>query len=274
MKKGFFAILGIFLLFLAPLVYADTGPHTAVRLEFYVTYNNTPIIENFSAGIVTCWQEENCSWEVDNAAFCQDSVCSFDYYRIERIPSHMRLLINLNEENFSSDVINFSWTKSPLFYNLSIMPDDKVIITPSPKPENPGNLLLWLPFIGALLLTIAIELIVSIIFLKRWKISSKKWRKPLLTVVIADIISVPLVWIIFFCIVAMLAAFFQSWSILIAITIAEAFAVVFEAYALFRFNKKILPLKRAFILSIVMNLASCIIGGVILTGLLSLIYLR
>lgn len=274
MKKRFVAVFSTILflaLFAAQFVSADAGPHTAVRLEFYVTYNNTPIAENLDAKILVCGQGGNCSWKIDNSALCQNSSCSFGYYRIERVPRQMKLLINISGETFSSDVINFSWTESPLFYDVNIMPDDKVIITPSPEQENSNNLTLWMPFIGALLLTIAIELLVSIIFLKRWKIKAGKWRGPILTVAIADIISVPLVWIIFFCIVAVLAAFFQSWSLLIAIITAEAFAVVFEGYALFHFNKKILPLKKSFLLSIIMNLTSFIIGGAILTGLLSLI---
>ncbi|MFH1248918.1 MAG: hypothetical protein V1660_02095 [archaeon] len=271
MKRGL--ILWIFLvLFLIPLVPADTIPHNAVGLEFYVTYNNASIAEDFNAEIIMCGEDGNCSLKADNAEICKNSVCLFSYYRIERVPRQMKLLIHLNEETFSSDVINFSWTKSHLFYDVNLMPDDKVIITPSPNQENPDNsYAFWISFICALLLTIAIEFIVSIIFFKKWKISSKKWKKPLLTVAIADIISVPLVWLIFFLIVAALPSIFSWLSIIIAMIIAEAFAVVFEGYILFNFNKKILPMKKAFLLSIIMNLASFILGGIILGGLLAVL---
>jgi hypothetical protein len=268
-------LASFFLMFLIPFVYADVGPHTAVSLKFYVTYNNNSIAGNFRADLLAC-SEGSCA-EIDNSDECSQGVCSFAYYRIERIPSQMKLLIDTNGESFSSDAINFSSENSPLFYDVNIMPDDKVIITPSPKQEETHDYSLyslfmaWLPFIGALLLTIAIEMIVSIIFLKRWKIKSVKWRKPLLTVAISDIISVPLVWIIFLFLVAVLAAFLESWSVLIAIIITEAFAVVFEAYALFLFNKKILPLKRAFLLSIIMNIASFVIGDIILAAMLGMI---
>lgn len=267
MKKrliGVFAILLFFAVFAASFVSADIGPHTAARLDFHVAYNNSPIEEDFNAKIVACWDEGNCSLEADDSTICEDSVCAFVYYTIERVPSQMKLVVNLNGEDFSSDIINFSVRKPLSFYDVNILPDDEVIVTPSLEQENQINLFLWLPFIGALLLTIAIELIVSIIMLKKWKISSKKWKKPLLTVAIADIISVPAVWIIFLLVLALS-------SILASIIISEAFAVVFEAYALFLFNKKILPLKKSFTLSITMNLISFIIGSVVLTALLSLI---
>lgn len=59
-------------------------------------------------------------------------------------------------------------------------------------------------------------------------------------------------------------------SMLVAIAIAEAFAVVFEAYFIHWLNKKIISLKRSFILSIAMNAASFVIGGIILAFLINL----
>jgi hypothetical protein len=259
-------LLGIFLFLLAGIS-ADTGPHLSVSLYFKITYNNSSITENFSANLLAC-RENGC--EDDNGVLCTEGVCEFHYYRIERVPKQMKILVNINGENFSSDIINFSWRDSVLFYDIDINPNNKVIITPSepfPTPKISSGLSLGISLILALALTIVFEIIVMIIFLRKWKIKTEKWKRPIITLIIVDIISVPLVWIIFFVLLIILAIELVS-SALLAILIAEICAVVFESYFVYWFNKKIINLKRSFILSIVMNLASFIVGGIILTALL------
>ncbi len=253
------------------LASADTSPHPSATVYFYVTYNNSSITENFSASLLTC-RENGC--EPDEGTLCENGTCKFYYYRVERVPNQFKLLINLNGENFSSEAINFSWINPVLSYDININADD-VIVTPSPNKPAPvdSTLILYsfLSFFIALVLTIILELSVLIIFLRKWKIKNKKWKKPIWTVVIADIISVPLVWLIFF----LLLKFFEmmsSWiSLILAIIIAEAFAVIFETCFIYWLNKTIINLKKSFILSLMMNLASFIIGGIILTVLLILV---
>ncbi|MCX6742229.1 MAG: hypothetical protein NTX24_03595 [Candidatus Pacearchaeota archaeon] len=271
-NKIFLMLLGIFIVLLTAspmLVSADTSPHLGATLYFHVTYNNQTITENFSARILAC-RETGC--EYDNGALCINGICEFYYYRIERVPKQMELSISLNGENFTSDMINFLWTEPILFYDVDINVSNKVIVNPSPKvpPGSDQGSSLWISFFIALALTIIIELVVLIIFLKKWKIKTKKWKKPIWTVVIADTVSVPLVWLIFFLLLAAFAMMPQLLGALSAIIIAEAFAVVSEAYCVYWLNKKIINLRRSFILSIVMNIASFIIGGMVLAGLLVL----
>lgn len=271
MKKRFIIIVGILLLFLMPLVSADTGPHQSATLYFNVTYNNSPISGDFGINLLAC-RQDGCT--PDNAANCADGICEFHYYRVERVPSQMKLLIEINKEKFTSDIINFSWTKPTFFYDVNILPENKMIIGPSLNQEENAHFPFWTSFFLALILTIIIELAVLIIFLRKWKIKTRKWKKPIITLITANIISVPLVWIIFFLLVAILTILMTEFpwaNIVISFIIAEAFAVVLEACFMYWLNKKIISLKRSFILSIVMNAASFVIGGIILAILLSLL---
>ncbi len=266
-NKLLFVILGFFLILLINGALADTGPHTAVALYFNVTYNNSPIKEQFYANIFSCHESE-C--ESDNSAACIGSICEFNYYRIERVPSQMKLFVSINNEDFTSDVINFSWTNPVFFYNTNLDESNKAAITPLPEQNKGSDYSLLHSFILALALTIIIELAVLAVFLRRWNIKIKEWLKPVATLIIANIISVPLVWLIFFFLIAMLVTIFPWLSIILSFIIAEALAVIFEAYFIFWINKKAIDMKRAFILSIVMNIASFIIGGIILATLLNM----
>lgn len=277
MKKRFIVIFGILLLLLMPFIYADVAPfgYSKAVLNFLVKYDNQTIEEDFGADILVC-SEEGC--KSDMADWCVQGICTFPYYRIERVPSEMRLQVSLHDKTFTSGTFNFS-EKRPLheyYYDVNINPDGKMTITGGWKDNGeieqngdyPVEETWWESyypllriFVCALVLTILIELIVLILFLRRWKV--KGWKRPILSLVLADIISVPLVWIILICLVALLS------EILISIVIAEAFAVVFEAFFIYWLNKKVISLKRLLILSIVMNIASLVIGGIALAVLSS-----
>jgi len=239
------------------IVSADTGPHNAAEVIFRVTYNNSSVGDNFDARLLACG-EAGC--KEDNFALCTNEVCKFSYYRIERVPNEMKLLVEINGENFTSNIINFSSAEPVLFYDININDTNNVAVNPVPAPES-SSLSSWATFFIALALTIVIEMIILILFLRKWKIKAKQWKKPAIALIIADIISVPLVWAIFFFLLVTLIAISLPLSVFFAILVAEAFAVVFEAYFIYGLNKKIINLKRAFILSIAMNLASFILGG-------------
>lgn len=277
MQKRFIIIFGILLLLLIPFIHADTSPfgYSNAVLNFLVTYDNQSIEENFRTDILMCL-EEGCKYDMTDE--CSKGICTFSYYRIERVPHEMRLQVSLHDKTFTSGAFNFSRTKSlhEYYYEVNISPDGKMTITNNNGEigQNNGYLgaatgyyQVLIIFVCALILTILIELVVLIIFLRRWKV--KKWKRPILSLVLADVISVPLVWIIFIGLVSRLALIFQLLSILIAVVVAEAFAVVFEAYFIYWLNKNAISLKRSFILSIVMNIASFIIGGIALAMLLS-----
>lgn len=273
MQKRLILVFAVLSLFLVQIAYADIGPHTPASLNFKVTYNNQPITEKFRADILTC-QQENCE-RPDNTDECTQSLCHFYYYRIERVPSNMRLQFTLQDKIFTSGFFIFSSRTSPResYYEVNINPDGKMaiiddkgevkqyersvdIIRDNRENKISGYNSSLLPFAYAILLTILIELAVLAIFLKKWKV--KKWKKTVLSVVSANIISLPLVWTIIISVTITIS------SPSIAITVGEAFAIVFEAYFIHWLNKQTISLKKAFILSAVMNAASFVIGGIIL----------
>jgi len=268
-------MLALLLALILPAVSADTGPHPSATISFNVTYADGTGTGDFLASIIVC-DADDCS--IDTSDMCVQGICNFHYYRIERIPSQLELQAKIQGKKFTSDVFNFSWTKSSLNYDAVIGNDGAVILAPSPvqyrKPyEYNGTIGIINESLGnnsngnvemsdlasAMIVTIIIELAVAIIMLKRWKIKAKKWKKPLLTIFLADIITVPLVWALFYVLSEAISAIYP-WSMLIAIIIAEALAIVAEAYILFAFNKKLLSLKKSFWLSIAMNIASFVIG--------------
>jgi hypothetical protein len=182
----------------------------------------------------------------------------------------MKLLIELNNETFNSEIIEFLSTKPILSYKIDINFDNKLSIMPFPTEESsttsPGFY-----FILALSLTLIIEVVIFIIFLRRWKIKTQKWKRPLISLIIANLISLPLVWVIFFFLLIFFSQIFLWTGVSYAIFIAELFAVFFEAYFIYWLNKKIITLKKSFILSIVINVASFLIGGLLLIILLSVL---
>ena len=103
-------------------------------------------------------------------------------------------------------------------------------------------------FVKAFLITIILELLVSLIFVSVRKLP----KKVLAYVLLANIISLPIVWFLFPLI---------KLSIPTIIVISEIFAVLFESYFIYFLGKPILSLKQSFVLSILNNLVSLFVGG-------------
>ena len=186
----------------------------------------------------------------------------------------MKLQITLKDEVFTSDLFDFSSRKSPResYYAVNINQNGQMIISDdngeikqykegtiekiNTLPSSQQSYQLLFSFAYAIIVTIIIELAVLIIFLKKWKV--KKWKKPILTIVFANIISLPIVWTIILSTITVFSSQF------IAILTGEAFAIIFETYFIHWLNKKIIPLRKAVILSTTMNITSFVIGGIIL----------
>ncbi|MFH1786967.1 MAG: hypothetical protein ABH829_04950 [archaeon] len=111
-------------------------------------------------------------------------------------------------------------------------------------------------FVLALAITLILESLVALVYLPTIKLKNKA-NKILRSILYANIISLPAVWI--------LVVSLPFFSI---IAFAEIFAFVFEAYFIHWMNKKYLALKQAFRLSLIMNLVSFFLGGAILVGIL------
>jgi hypothetical protein len=101
-------------------------------------------------------------------------------------------------------------------------------------------------FIKALLLTLALELMVAFVYLKL----ARKPLKILFFVILANLITLPIVWFLF-------PMIMNSWAILVG----EIFAFVTEALFLMLTCRKWFKPSGAFLLSFMMNVMSLLIGG-------------
>ena len=264
-NKSTFIILLLIAFVLLPLVSADLGPKPTVDID--VTYIGNKVSDNsFNAKMLGCNQDErlnperdlipqlniseydsskSCYWKPAYLAWggdCKDSKCHFGYFP----PQEFKLAVyvpSLNKVFISNEVSRTNFNSN---YKLELNSDGSANIyetTPLLKKDKISS------FIKALIITLILELIVALIFLSIAKIR----KKLLISVLIANIISLPLVWFIFPLI----------GNIILVILLAEIFAFVFEAYFIYSLNKKDITLKKSFILSLLMNLASLIIGGFI-----------
>ncbi|MCX6776265.1 MAG: hypothetical protein NT130_05455 [Candidatus Micrarchaeota archaeon] len=106
----------------------------------------------------------------------------------------------------------------------------------------------------AMAMTLGVELVTSFIYLHLKKIS--KW--VLLSVILANILSVPVLWIF----VAVVGS--DMTSFLLALLFGEVVVFVFEAALIFLMNKKRIKLNDAVVMSLINNLASLILGVVLI----------
>jgi hypothetical protein len=245
----------LMLIALLPLACGDVGPKPSA--DFYVTFGGQPIEGNFSSVMLSCRgggsgrlpenliaelnvseydAVRNCSWQPERFAWggdCAESRCGFSYM----LPEEFRLAVYVPGQNkvFVSDVIwrtNFySHYRADLLADGSILMQDYAI------------------FLIALTLTLFLELLTAVVFIF---LTKTRWR-TLIYVLVANLISLPVVWFMF-----------PQLPVhsLLALLSAEVFAVVFEAVFLNLLGR--LSLKKAVALSILMNIISFLFGGLLL----------
>ncbi len=284
MKYTYGYLLIIFVaLLLLPSVYADLGPKPTVDISVY--YNNQLVSGQFNAVMLQCYKnasvsndyttylsgksscmspecqglynltisDNECYWAPSMFAWggdCSNGVCNFHYFP----PSRFRLGIYVPSlgqiiTTPAIDRLNFAST-----YDVRVSSDGKTSIketTPILTRDSVKS------FIPALIITIILELIVALIFALR-----KGWPKKLLWYVfLANVISLPIVW--FVIPLFRISIVSSGWSFILTLVLYEAFAFIFEAYFLYWTNKEFLDLKNAFKLSVVMNLVSLVLGGIL-----------
>ena len=111
-----------------------------------------------------------------------------------------------------------------------------------------------LKFIGLLAFVILIEVLTAYLYLKK----RKKPLSILWTVGWVNIISLPLAWIL----MASLAEI--SMSSLLIVLLVEFLVVVFESFFIYVFNFKHIRYLESILLTILTNLVSLVIGGIVL----------
>ncbi len=256
------------LLLLAAVVKADIAPP---MINVNVTYAGMPINGTFNMSALICSNTSNvntsisipniaqsydaakkCYWvfSEEPGAMCEDSECTLYYLPSDTFKA-VFYLPALNKTFITNEINEGGYDTQ---YSAKLYSNGSATITTfSNPPYNPvyNPYGVYVVFMLALLLTLAIEVAVAFLYLRAVKIKNK--RRILLSVVLANIISVPILWFFF--------VYFLAVS---GFVLGEIFAVVFEGGFVYCLNKKTIKLKRAMTMSLVMNLSSLILGGLIL----------
>jgi hypothetical protein len=272
MKKIFLALVALMLL---GVVYADSA---MPPLVFHVMFNGSSVDGNFYATKLVCYSGEelaniknatpmqryivfeqndtskNCTWypipEVETE--CSNSMCSFyggfhpEYKLALYLPSLNSVFISGSENRTFGD----------FQVNISSSGEMRIGEMPPRVPLIPTDELSVLAY--ALVLTVVVELITSFIYLHLRRLS----KSILLSVVIVNIISVPLLWF-----------FLKSAPVLptlcFTVPLGESMVFVFEAIAIYLLNRKKIGLIDSFAMSFINNMAS-FLAGILLLIVLSL----
>ncbi len=237
MKKIIFFLIIIFLL--PVITFADAGPKPGMKFNFrYEILKNPDLI---SGQQIEC-KDINCNdtrslqeagpqrFECSSREYCFSQAYGYaDFHKLVIIYSD-----KVRESNiFSTNNFNSS-------FQVLVRENDLLITETTIFNSN------ILGFLLALIITIILETIVTGIFFCKQKIPTRL----ILSVLIANLISLPSLWIF-------LAVVKPTLEIIL---IAELFIIIFEAFFINLLNRKTISLIRLGILSIVMNLVSGILG--------------
>lgn len=267
-----FALLGI--LFLPSFARADIAPPF---LHLNVTYNGNPVNGTFYAEVLDCLNStanytqptlipqlnitrydaaKACYWKYagHGEGTCSNGICDFEFFN--RDLKMAFYLPDLNRTFVTNEVVlqylsagyNTRTSGYAQLYSNGSALISSFSSPISPRPTSPSRPIgLETLFIIALVLTVVIEVIVSLLYILFKKIKDKI-RIPL-AVTVANVVSVTLLWFVF-------VYFLQFLGILIG----EVFAIFFDGYVVYYFNKKRIKLSNALVMSLIMNLTSFIFG--------------
>jgi hypothetical protein len=232
-------LIAVVILVSCSCVYGDASPfYSSARIEIeYAIPDTASLLE-------CCVIYLNSSGGYDTACKC-GSVCvsAFDRNRIKMIrmiPEKFRLILKYNDRTVTTPELRKNGMNS--YHKILIKGNNAEDITPVFKTK-------YSDYGIALLATLILELLIAGIFF----LINKVPARYLFAVGFINLITHPLLWLT----ASNLTGFGTSLIWL------EAIVTAVEAYFIFRILKGRMSLFKSFILSIVMNLTSFIIGGLI-----------
>ncbi|MDD5111277.1 MAG: hypothetical protein PHG85_01885 [Candidatus Altiarchaeota archaeon] len=279
MKDGIMYSAILLLLLTLPAVQADAGPKPTA--DFYVTYAGGNVSDGyFYAVMLSCTPDDgsasyhgmsdyapmlnltlpdselNCSWRPGVMAWsdsnngmgnCHNSRCSFRY----NPPHTFRLAVYLPGLNATFITPAADRNAFNSRFLVSLNPDGSSAIVETTVFEEAGisETLLW--FIPAAVITFVVELLFGLLLALLAKFDLKRF---LLSIFIANFLSLPAVWFIF----PLLR------NPLLVVPLAECFTVAFEAAVIYAFARRAITPLKALLASVILNAASVLAGIVLL----------
>ena len=262
-------LVSVSFLLIPTLALADIGPQATANM--HITYQGEEITASrFNAIMLACHKHEyeprdvevsqlniknydserHCYWQPTVTVFggeCKNSQCQFRAFAL--MPKKFKLAVYL--PSLDRVFISNPVSKKSLYsdYEVDLLSNGTINIkevTPFLKSDVVRNVK---PFIAALVVVLGVELSTGTLYL----LFTKTPLKILVSIALGNLISLPLLWI-----VIPHLNIKHLWPVIL---IAQAFAISFESYFIYLLNRQRIALRRSFILSMLINLASCFIGG-------------
>jgi hypothetical protein len=259
-------LLTIFLILITPMsVLADSSGESG--MVFHIIHETKSQYKLIDSTLMEC-QNTDCTLMKPLATgIMPGGFCIDDYGAPDVDHGCFYASFSLNHSAYYKIILNYSdkVRESNVFQSPSLNGRFILIVRSSDLiienfESNPFSLYESLagPFIFSLLITIITELIVGYVFV--YKI--KNYKRILISLVIANFISLPIVWFLMYN-----EQMTTTEGILVYFTLllSEVFAMIFEASFIYLINKKSISFKRTLIMSIVMNIASFLLGVILLS---------
>lgn len=254
LRSGLWLLLtGIALLPAAPVARADHGPKP--NQEFKFVYQTAQPIPVWGGQLLDCADSTCAATEPLKARPAAFFLCAPDSCNATSptgFADYQKLIIQFADKTRESapfahrhngDLRN-TFTVTVRENDLLVAEEASVYVF-----INPFQLLLFFP---ALIFTLAVELAVAAVYLKA---TQRLNRRILLWIVLANILSVPVVWFV-------LPLLHRTWNLdaTAIIVLSELFAFAFEAGFLYLTNRGLLTARHVVLLSLLMNASSFFLG--------------
>ena len=227
-------LMGVVVLWPAASASADVGPKPQMRFSFEYHIEPVPIV---AGKLIEC-DDAACAAgtplrEVGPQRFvCSSGECSSMAYGYA--PYH-KLVIKFADRTRESNV--FEKQGYSASFRGTVSESDLVV-----EEAGPGRSPLW-PVVA----TLVVETLVAALYLRFFRLPAR----VLVSVIVANIISLPVVWLVFPQLTLPAA---------LIIALSASFAWLFETGFVYVLNRRRLLLKHALALSLLMNAASFVIG--------------
>ena len=229
--------MGIALLLPSLTAYADIGPKPSAEFKFTYEIAPVPIVDGqlLICDDAACATSHSLEQVGPQHFSCAQDTCSSAAYGYGR---YLKLVIEFEDRTRESHV--FRKRAFDAVFSVTVTETGLRVSEKHQSPSAAG-------FVAALIATLMVETPAAAIYRRRFSFP----RALLLWVPVASLITLPVIWFGFTRLL---------WSDETIIGLGEAFAIAFEAVFLWLISRKALAFKHAAGLSLVMNMASFLLG--------------